>query len=188
MKFKNRANKCHEVIEGDKKRLVWESRSVAVNCVIILYNIKGEPFVLVSKRGPKAADYQGKLNIVAGYLDWDESGTEAVFRETWEECGLNLPALMNRIFSTVLNDHLSQPWHVKSEPDENRQNISLRYGIAIAYKSNELPPLSLEHNEIVGEVEKAWWMRISDINNHSWAFNHGQVIKDYLKMINKNKV
>jgi len=185
IKFKNIPNKCHEIFENGKKRLIWESRSVAVNCVVILLDKRKNLFVLASKRGPKAADFQGKLNIVAGYLDWNESGTEAIYRETWEECGLNLPALSKSILSNVINNNILNPWKIKTEPIENKQNISLIYGIVISYNSDELPILSLKYNEIEGEVEKAWWMPIFDIDNYEWAFSHNHVIKDYLNLINK---
>lgn len=186
MIFKNKPNKCHTVIEKGKERIVWESRSVAVNLVVIAIvkakpgqSREYDPFVLVSKRGPKAADFQGKLNIVAGYLDWDETGPEAAFREAWEECGINIPEFVKQNYSSVILNHLNQPWHVKTEPDENRQNISLRYGVAL--RCDELPTLTLKNNEIEGEVEDAWWMSINNIDDYEWAFNHDEVIKDYFK-------
>jgi len=178
MIFKNRPNKSYEVTENNIKKLVWESRSVAVNCVVVISNDEGI-FILVSKRGPKAADFQGKLNVVAGYLDWDETGTEAVYRETWEECGLDLL----KFKKYIIFDDLSNPWNVKTEPDENRQNVSLRYGIV--FHLDEFPTLSLEHNEIEGEIESAWWMPLKNINNYEWAFCHNEVILEYLKFTNK---
>ncbi len=183
--FKNVTNPSHMVKDSQGERVVWESRSVAVNCVVMVClrdkkSIK-DSYVLVSRRGPNAADFQGKLNLVAGYLDWNESGKEAVMRETWEECGLDLQSLMRD--SLVLKNHMDQPWHVKTEPDENRQNISLRYGVFLHIGKNNLPTLSLKNNEIEGEVEEAWWMPISDILNHNWAFNHDRVTLDFLKLL-----
>jgi 8-oxo-dGTP pyrophosphatase MutT (NUDIX family) len=185
IKFHNRPNKFYTVIdENGKEKIVWESRSVAVNCVVIgvletsIGKAKAfDPFVLVSKRGHNAADYQGKLNIVAGYLDWDENATEALLRESWEECGIDVIDFVKK--NQILMYDLDQPWHVKTEPDENRQNISLRYGVAVTGKS--LPTLSLEHNEVVGEVEEAWWMSVNNIDDYDWAFGHDKVIKEYLK-------
>jgi len=183
--FKNRHNLSHNV--GD--RLVWESRSAAVNGVVAVFLHNHEyPFILVSERGPKAADYQGLMNVVAGYLDWDESGTEAIYREIWEETGLDLErfAYMNKQ-TIIFKDNLMNPWHVNTNPSENRQNISLRYGIVLERTDDLLPELSLKHNEVVGEVSKAFWMPLNEIDNYKWAFNHDQVIKDYIKLANSNK-
>lgn len=186
MEFNNRPNTAHKV--GD--RIVWESRSVGVNGVVILY-VPGEkvPYVLVSKRGPKSADYQGYMNLIAGYMDWDESGPEALYREAWEEVGIDLRGLAypekydDCLWSSIISNNLEQPWHVKTEPDENRQNISLRYGLAVRMKANILPALSLENNEVEGEVEHAGWLPVNEIDQYQWAFDHDKVIKDYLVKI-----
>jgi 8-oxo-dGTP pyrophosphatase MutT (NUDIX family) len=93
MKFKNRHNIEYKI--GDKS--VWASRSVAVNGVIIVSDkdLTSEPFVLISKRGKGAADYQGYWNIPAGYLDYDETTSEAMVREVWEETNINLYSILN---------------------------------------------------------------------------------------------
>lgn len=182
MDFKNRPNESYvvETSPGSQK-LVWESRSTAVNLVILMNNGIAEDHVLVSQRGPNAADYQGKWNVIAGYLDWDETGPEAAIRECWEEVGFNLPEFMKN--GAVLKNNLDQPWHVKTDPSANRQNISLRYGVYLKADGKEFPWLSLKNNEVKGEVSTALWMPISDIDKHEWAFGHDQVIKDYLSRI-----
>jgi 8-oxo-dGTP pyrophosphatase MutT (NUDIX family) len=183
MIFNNIENKCFKVIDNGKERLVWESRSVAVNGVVIVWrNGNDIPYVLVSERGPNAADFQGKMNVVAGYLDWDETGTEAFYREAWEECGLNIPKLLKE--TSPLDVHLDQPWHVKTNTDENRQNVSLRYGCNLLLDSIVLPPLTLDNNEVEGEVSEAFWLPVNKIDDYEWAFNHDELIKDYLKKIN----
>jgi len=196
MEFFNRQNKLHFVIENNlfysflmwifkwafKKRAVWESRSVAVNCVVLVTLDDGTgPFILISRRGPNAADFKGKMNIVAGYLDWDESGTEAVLREAWEECGINLEELKGK--NKVLADNLTDPWHVKTKPNENKQNVALRYGLKVKLSTNILPTLTTIHNEIPGEVETAQWVKEEEINHYEWAFNHDEVIKEYLRLL-----
>lgn len=172
MNFKNKPNILHETIEGKK---IWESRSVAVNAVILLM-FNNELYVLASKRGPNAADSKGLMNLPSGYLDWDESGTEAMFREIWEECGLDINILLNNSFYTF-TDYIEQPWHVNTIPSENRQNVSLRYGLYADV--DNLFDLTTEHNEIVGEVEDSLWLNIKDINKYKWAFNHDKVIEDF---------
>jgi len=177
MKFNNRDNPVHKI--GDK--LVWESRSTAVNLVVLMTPIKNmkDIRVLVAQRGPKAADCQGFYNLVAGYLDWDENGTEAAVRECWEETGLNLIELCWSEGIQIISNNLNQPWHVKTDPSANRQNISLRYGLKLLTKG-EFPDLNTDNNEVVGEVENPQWMPIEEIPNYQWAFDHDQVIFDYL--------
>jgi len=188
MEFKNRPNKLiTEHLTGEK---YWNSRSTGVNVAIIIYLPGHEaPYVLASRRGPNAADHQGKMNNVAGYIDWDETGTEAIYRETWEEVGLDLEAFAyppdddtSPWYELIRND-LQEPWQVKTDPSENRQNISLRYGFACRLREPKFPDLSLTNNEVEGEVSEAWWMPITDIKNHEWAFGHDDLIKEYLVRI-----
>jgi 8-oxo-dGTP pyrophosphatase MutT (NUDIX family) len=186
MEFKNRPNLAHKA-DG---RIIWESRSVAVNGVVIIYLPDNPvPYVLASKRGPKSADYQGYMNLIAGYMDWDESGPEALYREAWEEVGIDLKSLVypekdkDCLWNEIINNNIEQPWHVKTEPDENRQNISLRYGAAFRMNESVLPELSLENNEVEGEVEHAEWLPVNQIDQHQWAFDHDKVIKEYLLKI-----
>lgn len=186
MKFKNIQNTSYKVLDNGQEKLIWHSRSVAVNCVIVLMHRTKGPFILISKRGPKAADNIGKWNLVAGYLDWNETATEAVYREAWEECGINLIDFINN--ATIIRNDLQQPWHVKTEPDENKQNVSLRYGIAIDYNEQIQYPLSLENNEIEGEVEETLWMPYNDIDKYDWAFNHDKVIHEYVKMCEQRNI
>lgn len=197
MKFYNKPNPVHIIFKSKflnkilafinkifkrSTRLVWESRSVAANLVVLIQTLKDPVIhILVSKRGPNAADFQGKMNLVAGYLDWNESGAEAAVRECWEETGLDLVGIMQT--HKVLNEDLSQPWHVKTDPKANRENISLRYGVRIKYSNPSLPALNVENNEVPGEVEDPMWIPITDIDKYEWAFGHDGVIKDYLKKL-----
>ena len=185
MKFKNKPNQSWivsdqgEIAKKDiapKPKLVWESRSVAINCILIAYN-DGNPYVLCSKRGPKSADFQGLWNLVAGYLDWDETGTEAAIRETWEEVGLNLSEL--ELKYPLVYDHLNHPWFVNTSPKENRQNVSLRYGLVIDIGSDDLPELTTKYNEVEGEVEDPSWIRFCDVKKYNWAFNHDKTIRQF---------
>ena len=178
MKFNNKPNKSYNI--GTK--IVWESRSIAVNCVILIKRKNKEiPEVLISRRGPNAADFQGLMNVVAGYLDYNETGTEAVYRETWEECGVDLEKLsMDNIIKRI---DLLEPWYVNTRPTENKQNISLRYGVYIHLDTDELPDVSLIYNEVDGEVSEIYWLPINKIDQHDWAFNHDKTIKEYISKI-----
>jgi 8-oxo-dGTP pyrophosphatase MutT (NUDIX family) len=178
MIFTNRPNTPHEI----NGRIVWESRSVAVVCVIVLLK-NNVPYILVSKRGPKSPDFIGKMNLVAGYLDWDENGRQAVTRECWEETGFDLNGFVNfkRIFAT----HLENPWQVSTTPKNNLQNVTLRYGKIFKVDDDaELPKLTTAHNEVEGETEDPMWMPFEDILDYEWAFDHDKVIKQYIYLNN----
>lgn len=182
MKFNNKPNKLIvEHLTGDK---YWHSRSVAVNLVVILTpTFPKIPHVLVAKRGPNAADYQGQYNLVAGYLDWDETGAQAVSRECYEETGLILQDLIEAPGVQVIRNDLNQPWHVKTDPKANRQNISLRYGLKFSTQ-REFPELNTDNNEVAGEVEDPQWLPVEEIPNYQWAFDHDRVITDYMSRVN----
>lgn len=116
-------------------------------------------------------------------MDWDEDGTEGCYREVWEECGLHLEKFVfdNHAPNNML--HLANPWGVVTKPSSNRQNISLRYGAFI--HTDKLPELTNEYCE-EGEVEELEWMilnDISDLDTKEWAFNHEQLIKDYVNKL-----
>ena len=201
MKFNNKENPVHIVFKSKfinniikliskifkrSTRIIWESRSVAINFVLIMTSSKTKiPYVLVSRRGLNAADYRGLFNVVAGYLDQNESGAEAVARETWEEVGFDLSSLFKNKKYIITQNDLNQPWYVKTNPLENRQNVSLRYGLKVIMPRGKFPDLNLENNEVEGEASDPQWMLISEIDNYKWAFGHDQVIKDYLKLSNK---
>jgi len=197
-KFNNTENTPHKIIDlnrlkeilSDKpelydelirnSKLVWESRSVAVAATIMV-QCKGERYVLIGKRGPNAADFQGHWNLICGYLDKDETLQEATEREVWEESGLDLDLLKDNL----IIDNLSFPWRVHSHPTANRQNVTNHF--ACVAKVDELPKLSTDNNEIEGEIEELRWLPISEIDiPYKWAFGHDKVIKKYIELINKN--
>lgn len=179
-KFKNTPNKSYIVNDGKfGQKLIWDSRSVAINMTVLILVDSFEPYVLVSKRGPNAADFQGLMNIVAGYIDKDETGIEAAYREVWEETGLDLQKLIKE--GGIIHEDLDQPWFVNTDPAENRQNVSLRYGIVL--NTSEIPKLNTNNNEVEGEVEDPQWIPISHIDNYKWAFNHDKTIKSYAKYV-----
>lgn len=179
MEFKNEPNKCYD-IDGQK---IWVSRSMAVAGVVFAWRESDEyPHVLISKRGEKSADFKGLMNLVCGYLDYNESATDAIIRETWEEVGLNLKEIMESDLDIINN--MDQPWFVASEPTQNRQNVTMRFGLCFSVDDDEvLPKLTTEYNEVVGEVESPQWIPFKDVDNYEWAFGHDQVIKDYLEFI-----
>lgn len=178
-KFNNKPNPCitHEGKE------IWISRSCAVAGTIMAVALDTkELYILTSKRGPKAADFIGMYNLTCGYIDWNESGPGAMARELYEETGLDLEMVIEKY--VILQSNLDQPWYVASSPNQNRQNITLRYGALFAVDSIEnLPKLTTDYNEVVGEVEDPIWMPYKEINNYEWAFNHNTVINQYIEKL-----
>ena len=88
--FKNRPNEMVTTTDGRK---IWVSRSVAVVGIITCYS-RNQRYFAIEKRGTAInLDKQGLWCLPCGYLDWDESGPDAIRREAWEEIGLNLEEL-----------------------------------------------------------------------------------------------
>jgi 8-oxo-dGTP pyrophosphatase MutT (NUDIX family) len=181
MKFTNRRNTEHKI--GDKS--VWESRSVAVNCVIVVTDpdITTEPFVLISKRGTGAADFQGLWNIPAGYLDYDETTSQSMVREVWEETNIDLYSILSMKEDNknyVVQDYIKKEWGTNSDITNNRQNVSFRFGIYFVMEDFinkiHLSDKNSEPNEI-GDIK---WIPLSKVNDYNFAFNHDTLIKEFV--------
>lgn len=166
--FTHTPNKSY-IIEGEE---IWISRSCAVVGIIILLK-DGKFYTLINKRGIGAAPPKGKWNICCGYIDFDESGINAVKRELFEESGLDIDEILknNLILS---KKYLDQPFFVNTDPKENRQNISLTY--ALIFAADEFPETTNQYSE-PNEIEEIKWVEIKDIDNYDFAFNHNDRIK-----------
>lgn len=175
--FKNRQNECVTTMDGRK---LFHSRSVAVVGVIVFMNPVGDYRIAIEKRGNNPGlDKKGMWCLPCGYLDWDESGPDALKREVWEEIGLNLDDYKHVRLDGPNLPNLDQPWFVKTKPDENRQNVTLRYGTVIVQK--EWPKLIVNNDCEPDEVADAVWAKYSDIllGRYDFAFSHGEVIKEF---------
>lgn len=178
MKFDNIQNKPYDTQDG----IIWNSRSVAIVGHIYCI-VNNEIFVLIGKRGPKG-DMPGKWNLPCGYLDWNETLAQALFREIWEETGLEL---LNHLTHTVGNIDYSQPYFVNSNPGENRQNVAMH--MLFAFKADQLPVLTTENAE-EGEVECVEWINpvilMKELEPRDFAFNHLQRINNsYFNLLEK---
>lgn len=179
-KFNNRPNKCYQV---DGKE-VWESRSVAVVGVIIA-EFDEEQYVLIGKRGTGLPDYVGYWNVPCGYMDWDEDGTDALYREIFEETGFDLQSAVaddipNNEILPLSTRYIIQPFYVNTNVDEPRQNVSLSYGAV--FRCLNLPDLTTENSE-PNEVEEVRWININNIDNYKFAFNHDKRIRMFLEKL-----
>lgn len=163
-----------------KGRTLWESRSVAVNAYIFAY-FNSENYVLVGQRGIGAPDYRGRWNVPSGYMDWNETGSEATNREVWEETGFDLTKIKKIIVS-----FLDQPWFVNTDPNENKQNITLRYGVY--FHADTLPDLTDENSE-PNEIGDLKWLKLDDFHNNNsykWAFTHDEKINIFENILIEN--
>ena len=171
--FKNRENVRHTLPDG---RIVWESRSCAVSCIVEAF-MDGERYVALGRRGPKTPDleFRGKFGLVCGYVDWDESAFEAALREIWEELGLDVSDAEKWQF-----EH--QPYYVTSDPSppNHRQNITLRYFFTTT--CDKLPELSAANSED-GEIGELAWVPISKALELKLAFRHNLALKAYLRRV-----
>ena len=184
MKFNNTPNKSH-VIDGNT---IWDSRSVAVNAVIVLkpsdYDV--EPFVLIVKRGPGAADYQGYWNVPAGYLDRDETVSECVVREVWEETNVDLYSILKGSQNEknhVIREDITREWGTNSDPSNNRQNVSFRFGIYFTMEDFANKIHLSDKNSEPQEVSEIKWIPVSTVDDYKFAFKHDRLIKEYLDII-----
>jgi 8-oxo-dGTP pyrophosphatase MutT (NUDIX family) len=174
-KFNSTPNKSY-VVDG---KLIWESRSPAIVGVIIA-SFDAEDYVLIGKRGPGAADNQGLYNLPCGYLDYDENGHDGICREVWEETGLYLPNLHEVDGVHIFKPYMDQPFFVNTDPKENRQNVSLSYGLC--FSCNKLPALSIENCE-PDEVSDVRWVKLKDLKLYNFAFNHDERIQYFIDIV-----
>jgi len=173
MKFNNRENKAYETEDG----IIYHSRSVALTCSIMCrYN--DATYVLIGKRS-KLMDNAGKLNMVCGYLDWDESIYDGFRREVYEESKLNINEILSSDKYSIAY-HNKQPWRVSDSIDNDKQNITLNMGLL--FKADELP-----HVEPDEESEWMKWVKVKDflylIEPNTVAFNHQQVLLDFIAQL-----
>lgn len=176
--FKNRQNELVTTTDG---RRLFHSRSVAVVLVLVARDANGRMYFAIEKRGNKPGlDKPGLWCLPCGYLDWDENGYDAVRREVWEEIGLDLKQYQNEVLDGTF---LDQPWFVKTEPGDNRQNVTLRYSMVIFQE--ELPKLIPNNACEPGEVAEAVWALHSDIllGKYQFAFNHDKVIDNFKTLL-----
>jgi len=160
-KFNNRPNTEHS-LDG---KTIWNSRSVAVVGVIIS-RVNSKLYVLMEKRS-SIMDHPGKWCLPCGYIDWDETGWEAVIREIYEETGLYM--FDHKSFSSLSG---MQPFFVNTDPKENRQNISLSYGFVC-------PNLTIPvHSN--PEVDEVRLIDVLDLDKYDIAFDHAERVRMFI--------
>lgn len=151
----------------------WFSRSMATALFAFCKDEDGDWCVLASERGLEAADFRGMWNCPCGYLDYDETTKECAVRECFEETGVQIP-----IDSLVFINYEDDP------VTANRQNVTFRFGAKIEDHITTDFKFSKEKNEgaEVGEIK---WIKIEDIDNYEWAFNHKNRIIEIFNQVIK---
>lgn len=155
-------------IKDDKGNVHYVSRSVAVTgCIFTMLN--GKWCVLANKRGKGTPDFQGMWNMPCGYLDYDEDTKEATIREVYEETGV------------MLNPSNTHFWKFNDSPKQHRQNISfMYYALVDAQPSNISVSTGGNRGGEEDEVEAIGWIPVESINKYRWAFNHDDVIREFV--------
>ena len=158
-------NDPNQLIQQDD-RDYWISRSVAVLGVMCFIK-NGEPYFLIEKRS-KNMDSPGLWCVPCGYMDWNENGIECLTREIYEETTIFLDDL--KTSDLIYID--KQPFFVKTDPGENRQNITLSYSVVIM-NNDIVENVTKVQNDEIDEIRV---ISFNDLDQYDWAFNHDEKI------------
>jgi 8-oxo-dGTP pyrophosphatase MutT (NUDIX family) len=144
--------------------LGWFSRSVAAAIFVYCKDQDGDWCVLASERGEEAADYRGFWNCCCGYLDRNETVKSCALRELYEETGVFID-----------DEDIVKFIGYEDSPEVNRQNVTFRFAAFIDDAITDDFKFSKKNNEgkEVGEIK---WIKITEIDNYLWAFNHDKRI------------
>ncbi len=180
------SNRHNEEIQLPDSRTIWISRACAVVAHVMLYQASQKQwYVLLGKRGESTPDFQGYWGLPCGYLDWDETLTQAMVREVWEECGVYLPHIAKDpsfVWSenacvTKEEDFNETPWVIADVPKHQKQNISMHYAVLFSWRGSEFPSLSDAYAE-PGEVAGIEWVALEEAFQMELAFNHANRIRE----------
>lgn len=139
----------------------WYSRSIACIGFIFAYDKKEEKYILAIKRG-SAVTNTGKWSVPGGYLDHDETLKECLFREVYEETGVDLKDLINFKMPCYLIK-------INDVPNTKKQNVVFDYSCVLPqYIENY--NITNKHAE-PNEIDEVRWIKLSEIDSFNWAFD-----------------
>lgn len=189
-KFNNVPNKLIITEDG---REVFEARDATVCIPVIAFDKNNDIYILLSRRGIGTPNYQHHINLVCGYLDYNESLDDAARRELWEEVGLNVQDIPKE---NILYNIQEMPWELKSKPDHSKQNVTARFGLVLKYdKVEDFPVLSIEYCEKDEVTEARWYTHEEALTLVSseedcdplvvdkWAFNHYELYRRWVEKV-----
>ena len=175
-----------QITDAKTGKTFWIARNMAVTGLITAtdYTTK-ETYFLLERRGPGCPDNIGKLCCVCGYLNWGETRCEALMRETLEETGIDC-----KDFDCTIVE-----WKVIDDPNRDaKENVVTRY--IMSFDLDELTK-ALETGKIntdtksrggeEGEVDSFFLMTyesIKDLDPECFAFNHREMIDEYMEIFN----
>lgn len=166
-------SKNFKITAKEDNKEYWISRSMATRSEVVVVNNKNERFLVINKRGSGTPDFQGMWNIPCGYLEYDVTLKENATKELLEETGIYIPPFMWN-FIRIEDDPIRS----------NKQNVTVVYRVVITedkYKSQvqigkEMNCAGGEENEV--EDIKLLPLKLDNINDIEWAFNHKDIVKE----------
>lgn len=161
--------KNFSIILDGTGREFWISRSIAAVVCILAKDLRGNVYVLAVQRGEGTPDpeYVGAYCMPCGYLDFDETIKEAAQREVKEETGITFPISDFKLIN--INDNPNS---------DKRQNVTFRFLVKSDVPIEDLGKLITTKNAEKDEVSDVTFIKLSEINNFRWAFNHEELIKE----------
>ncbi len=191
--FHNVLNEEATLVDGRK---VFLSRSLAVTVPVTVIDLSTDrSYTLISRRGSGTPDFNHYYNLVAGYLDHNESLQDAARRELWEETGFNTEDVPKE---NIIYDINSDPWTVRSNSTKGRQNVTARFGMIFTINNiSELPKTSIEYCE-ENEVSESEWIDNETLYGYLassecdkplehkvWAFNHYDLYREWIAFVDE---
>jgi len=147
--------KC-EFEDGGKATL----RHVTISAVIIDAQQPGK--VLLAKRAAFLKN-PGKWCLPGGYLDRDETTSEGVCREVFEETGYTVKIVL-------LLRLIDQP----TRPKEDRQNVEFSYIVEVVGQPGRMDK----------ETTELRWFDLDTVpEEKDWAYDHGETLSWYKKYL-----
>lgn len=149
----------------------WWSRSLtAVSFVFCFNKDLKEWCILANKRGKGCPNSVGLWNVPCGYVDCNETVSDAAKRETYEECGVEIPK------------ENFQFLRLKTTPDEKSQNYSCSFFVKLEGDVSDYQTSNIFNEP--DETDCIEWIPISKLSSYDFAFNQKPMIeKVYKKFI-----
>lgn len=135
-----------------------DKRTVGV-VLLVSSLIAGEAHILIEERSDNIP-HGGLWCLPCGHLELNETGEEASVRETFEETGI------------LYGSDKIKLLEVDTSPTIHNQNVILRY-----YTKAKGTIIQTFNKD---EVKQIKWIKLEEVDNFNWAFNHGEVIKRML--------
>ena len=151
-------------------RQYWVSRSNTVSLYVFGYDKNRVMYTLISKRGNNLTKGRGKWNVVTGYLDYNETLEHAAVRECWEETGVKI----------------DEKKLINMGTNSRKETVNTCFCVLLE-DSIENYPTSIVNSEH-GEVSKAEWVPVDEINKYNLWFGKDNILRFANKFKNKRKI